>query len=34
MTTKEVVEKENFDFYKDFAPWISDECAWNWARFS
>lgn len=32
MTTKEVVEAQNFRFYKSFAPWISDECAWNWAR--
>lgn len=31
MTTKEV-EKDNFDFYKSFAPWLSDECAWNWAK--
>ena len=32
MTTKEEVETQNFRFYKSFAPWISDQCAWNWAR--
>lgn len=28
---KEIVT-DNFNFYKDFAPWLSDECAWEWAR--
>lgn len=30
--TKEEIEADNFRFYKKFAPWISDECAWNWAK--
>lgn len=32
MTKENEVEKDNFSFYKSFAPWISDECAWNWAK--
>lgn len=30
--TVEEVERNNFNFYKNFAPWLSDETAWNWAR--
>lgn len=26
------VDENNFNFYKRFAPWISDEQAWYWTR--
>lgn len=31
-TAKEAIERENFNLYKNFAPWISDDAAWNWAK--